>query len=102
MESRARLLYIGSSVVDGSRLNDGREPTSPPSDSDEVDEARISAVEEDGRRWTTGGPEEATDSKVGMVGSSAPPRKKAPEVVPWRFLGRFKLKFVFLAKTARS
>lgn len=82
MESRARLLYIGPSVVDGRRLNDGREPTSPPSDSDEVDEARISAAEEDGRRWATGGTEEVADNEVGMVESSTPPRKKAPEVVP--------------------
>lgn len=45
-----RLLYVGSSVVEGSRLNDGREPLSPPSDSEEVDEARICAAEEEGRR----------------------------------------------------
>lgn len=49
-ESRARLLYIGPSVVDGSRLNDGRELLSPPSDSEEVDEARICAADEEGLR----------------------------------------------------
>jgi len=50
MESKARLVNIGSNVVDGNRLNDGRGLQSPPSDSDEVDEARISAAEEEGRR----------------------------------------------------
>ena len=68
-----RLLYVGSSVVDGNRLNDGRALPSPPSDSEEVDEARISAVEEEGRRWTTGGIEEDVDSKVGMAESSTLP-----------------------------
>ena len=50
IESRVRLLYIGSNVVDGNRLNDGRELPSPPSDSEEVEEARICAAEEEGRR----------------------------------------------------
>ena len=65
MESKARLLYVGSSVVDGNRLNDGRVLLSPPSDSEEVDGARISTTEEEGRRCTMGG------SEVGMTESSA-------------------------------
>jgi len=52
METKARLLYVGSSVVDGNRLNDGRGLPSPPSDSEEVDEARISTTEDEGRRCT--------------------------------------------------
>ena len=63
-----RLLYVGSSVVDGSRLNDGRALVSPPSDSEEVDEARISAAEEEGRRCKMGG----TGNRDGIVESSTP------------------------------
>lgn len=55
MVSNARLLNVGSRVVDGNRLNDGRVLPSPPSDSEEVDEARISTTEEEGRRCRTGG-----------------------------------------------
>ena len=64
-----RLLYVGSSVVDGNRLNDGRALLSPLSDSEEVDEARISAAEEEGRRCTIGGTQEDVDSEGGMVES---------------------------------
>ena len=69
-----RLLYVGSSVVDGNRLNDGRVLPSPPSDSEEVDEARISAAEEEGRRCTMGGTEEVVDSEGGITGSLTLPR----------------------------
>jgi len=64
-----RLLYVGSNVVDGSRLNDGRALPSPPSDSEEVDEARISTAEEQGRRCMIDGTEGVADSEVGMVES---------------------------------
>lgn len=64
-----RLLYVGSSVVDGNRLNDGRALPSPLSDSEEVDEARISAAEEEGRRCTIGGTQEDVDSEGGIVES---------------------------------
>lgn len=64
MESKVRLLYVGPSVVDGNRLNDGRALPSPPSDSEEVDEARISAAEEEGRRCRMGGTEGVTDSEI--------------------------------------
>lgn len=62
IESKARLLYVGPSVVDGNRLNDGRVLPSPPSDSEEVDEARISAAEEEGRRWRIDGTGGCVDS----------------------------------------
>jgi len=67
MESKVRLVYVGPSVVDGNRLNDGRAFPSPQSDSEEVDEARISAVEEEGRRCTMGGIEEAVDNEIGLL-----------------------------------
>lgn len=54
--------------MEGNRLNDGREPPSPPSDSEEVDEA---AAEEGGRRWKIGGMLEVVDNEVGMAESSA-------------------------------
>jgi len=69
-ESKARLLYAGPSVVDGNRLNDGRALPSPPSDSEEVDEARISAAEEEGRRWRMGG---TKTKEVGIAESSTLP-----------------------------
>ena len=55
-------------MVDGNRLKDGRELPSPPSDSEEVDEA---AAEEGGRRWKMGGMLEVVDNEVGMTESSA-------------------------------
>jgi len=73
-ESRVRLLYVGSSVVDGNLLNDGRVLPSPPSDSEEVDEARISAAEEEGRRCTMGGTKEVVGIETGIVESSTLPR----------------------------
>jgi len=69
MESKARLLWVGSSVVDGNRLNDGRGLPSPPSDSEEVDEARISTTEDEGRRCTMGATEEIAGNGVGIMGS---------------------------------
>jgi len=66
-ESKVRLLYVGPSVVDGNRLNDGRAFPSPPSDPEEVDGARISAAEEEGRRCKIGGNK---DNEEGMVESS--------------------------------
>jgi len=70
MESKVRLVYVGSSVVDGNRLNDGRALPSPPSDSEEVDEARISAAEEEGRRCMMGGIEDVAESEVWITESS--------------------------------
>ena len=68
MESKVRLLYVGSSVVDGNRLNDGRGLPSPPSDSEEVDEARTSTTVDEGRRCTTGGIEEIVGNNgVGSI-----------------------------------
>ena len=64
-----RLLWAGPSVVDGIRLNDGRVLPSPPSDSEEVDEARISTTEDEGRRCTMGGTEEIAGNWVGIMGS---------------------------------
>lgn len=71
MESNGRLLYVGSSVVDGNRLNDGRTLPSPLSDSEEVDEERASTTEKEGRRCRIGGIEEVMGSGVGIMGSLA-------------------------------